>query len=150
YGVVIFGLAGLLIALFGSSNLSRFNTDMRGVVSAFMSLALTVASPLFVGALIFSLSIGLDQLLLDGHLFAAATVAQPDGPPGAGLRDYTSFLFVLQWLAIGLAAAMMVHIYASRRININRFSLHALYRNRLIRAFLGASRERTPDPFTGF
>jgi hypothetical protein len=36
-------------------------------------------------------------------------------------------------------------------ININKFSLHAMYRNRLIRAFLGASRqERNPHWFTGF
>ena len=40
---------------------------------------------------------------------------------------------------------------ASYYVNINRFSLHALYRNRLIRAYLGASRqERDPDRFTGF
>jgi len=40
---------------------------------------------------------------------------------------------------------------ASRFVNINRFSLHALYRNRLIRGYLGASRqERHPDYFTGF
>jgi len=38
-----------------------------------------------------------------------------------------------------------------RHINVNRFSLHAVYRNRLVRAFLGSARpERTPDPFTGF
>ncbi len=41
-------------------------------------------------------------------------------------------------------------------ININKFSLHSIYRNRLIRAYLGASRlpeyqeERRPNPFTGF
>jgi hypothetical protein len=38
-------------------------------------------------------------------------------------------------------------------INLNIFSLHAGYRNRLIRAFLGASRpehQRKPNPFTGF
>lgn len=38
-------------------------------------------------------------------------------------------------------------------IQTNRFSLHAMYRARLIRAYLGASRpagERRPDPFTGF
>jgi Patatin-like phospholipase len=37
-------------------------------------------------------------------------------------------------------------------VNINRFSLHALYRNRLVRAFLGSGRatHRDPDPFTGF
>ena len=38
-------------------------------------------------------------------------------------------------------------------INLNKFSLHAAYRSRIIRAFLGASRpadERVPNPFTGF
>ncbi|MBE7210852.1 MAG: patatin-like phospholipase family protein [Gluconacetobacter diazotrophicus] len=40
-----------------------------------------------------------------------------------------------------------------RSIRINRFSLHAVYANRLVRAFLGSARvqtERRPDPFTGF
>ena len=37
-------------------------------------------------------------------------------------------------------------------VDINRFSLHAGYRDRLIRAYLGASRgsRRRPNPFTGF
>jgi hypothetical protein len=36
-------------------------------------------------------------------------------------------------------------------ININIFSLHGMYRERLARAFLGASnRDRMPDPFTDF
>ena len=36
-------------------------------------------------------------------------------------------------------------------INTNKFSLHAIYRNRLIRAYLAASRNiRTPHLFTGF
>ena len=38
------------------------------------------------------------------------------------------------------------------RLDINLFSLHALYCNRLARAYLGASRagQRKPNPFTGF
>jgi hypothetical protein len=41
--------------------------------------------------------------------------------------------------------------FLSRRIGVNKFSMHALYRNRLIRAYLGASRyRRQPNPFTGF
>lgn len=36
-------------------------------------------------------------------------------------------------------------------INVNKFSLHGAYRDRLIRAYLGASRShRDPNPFTGF
>ena len=46
---------------------------------------------------------------------------------------------------------MPIAVVSSWSININRFSLHALYRNRLIRAYLGATRQkRNPDRFTGF
>ena len=47
----------------------------------------------------------------------------------------------------------LVGLGISLLINLNIFSLHAGYRNRLIRAFLGASRpenQRKPNPFTGF
>ncbi len=46
-----------------------------------------------------------------------------------------------------------VGVVLSYLINLNIFSLHGGYRNRLIRAFLGASRpegERRANPFTGF
>lgn len=59
-----------------------------------------------------------------------------------------SFLHVGQYI-IGLALfAVLMSFY----ININKFSLHSMYRNRLIRAYLGASRgsKRAPNPFTGF
>ncbi|SFD02302.1 hypothetical protein [Massilia yuzhufengensis] len=37
------------------------------------------------------------------------------------------------------------------RVDINKFSLYMLYRNRLVRAYFGASsRARKPHPFTGF
>lgn len=41
---------------------------------------------------------------------------------------------------------------AGRAINLNKFSLHAAYRIRIVRTFLGASRgnDRRPNPFTGF
>ena len=66
---------------------------------------------------------------------------------------------VKAWIAIGASIALVgVSVVASYWINVNRFSLHAVYRNRLIRAFLGAARARqretaktrsNPDPFTG-
>jgi hypothetical protein len=58
---------------------------------------------------------------------------------------------ILIWFGIGLAIVAAVALLASYCVNINRFSLHALYRNRLIRGYLGASRQqRDPDHFTGF
>jgi hypothetical protein len=55
----------------------------------------------------------------------------------------------IQLLVIGIVAAFALGL--SRLIAVNKFSMHALYRNRLIRAYLGASRyNRDPDTFTGF
>jgi hypothetical protein len=62
----------------------------------------------------------------------------------------------IQWLGrfggliVGLAIATALLLLTSLTVNINRFSLHAMYRNRLVRAFLGASRKRKSDPFTDF
>jgi hypothetical protein len=54
-------------------------------------------------------------------------------------------LFRFMVVTLGLALLM------SRFLNVNTYSMHAMYRNRLIRAYLGASRwTRRPDPFTGF
>jgi hypothetical protein len=65
----------------------------------------------------------------------------PCHPQGAGLGE------VLMLFA-GLVALGLV---TSRLIPVNRFSLHGMYRQRLIRTFLGASRQdRSPNAFTGF
>jgi predicted acylesterase/phospholipase RssA len=51
--------------------------------------------------------------------------------------------------AIGLLLTLATVL--SWRIGINEFSMHGLYRNRLVRCYLGASNfERRPHPFTGF
>jgi hypothetical protein len=58
------------------------------------------------------------------------------------------------WFEIGefIVGMALLSVLMSFFININKFSLHSMYRNRLIRAYLGASRgeQRTPNPFTGF
>ncbi len=47
--------------------------------------------------------------------------------------------------------SILLSLLASCFIGVNRFSMHALYRDRLIRAYLGASnKQRAPNPFTGF
>jgi hypothetical protein len=53
-------------------------------------------------------------------------------------------------LMLGLALAA-VGLTASAFVPVNRFSLHGMYQQRLIRTFLGASRrDRRPNAFTGF
>jgi Patatin-like phospholipase len=58
------------------------------------------------------------------------------------------------WFEVGefIMGISLFSVLMSFFININKFSLHSMYRNRLIRAYLGASRgdRRNPNPFTGF
>ncbi|MGA8761090.1 MAG: hypothetical protein WB611_33110, partial [Stellaceae bacterium] len=55
------------------------------------------------------------------------------------------------WIVLAMAILVAIIVAADFFINVNRFSLHAIYRNRLIRAFLGGPHpERTADGFTGY
>ncbi|MFC0253715.1 hypothetical protein [Massilia consociata] len=55
------------------------------------------------------------------------------------------------WLAKLFAAFLSCALLLGWRVDINKFSLYMLYRNRLVRAYFGASsRARNPHPFTGF
>jgi hypothetical protein len=63
------------------------------------------------------------------------------------VRESTTVLPVLGVGALLVLAALAL----SWRVDVNEFSLHHFYRNRLVRCYLGASNgKRTPQPFTGF
>jgi hypothetical protein len=56
----------------------------------------------------------------------------------------------LKYLLVPLGLAL-VAVTMSRFVDVNRFSLNGFYRDRLVRAYLGASNiERKPNQFTGF
>ncbi|HEX7315913.1 MAG TPA: patatin-like phospholipase family protein [Pyrinomonadaceae bacterium] len=107
------------------------------------------------------LAVWLGEYLPAGLLRLSAAVVPPfrDGFDGAyaapggdwhmrvvhNARFFYDLLFIVATATVSFALA--------NRINLNKFSLHAGYRNRLIRGFLGASRDRglrRPNPFTGF
>ncbi len=81
----------------------------------------------------------------------------PAAPPGSTWSDLSDLYWNIQWhlsawrlLFAGLVLAL-ASLLLSRRVDVNDFSLHHFYRNRLVRCYLGASNpERTPQPFTGF
>ena len=78
--------------------------------------------------------------LREGRQFVADAMAGQGGLHKAVIEALLGI--VLIGLAFGISWC----------VNVNRFSMHALYRNRLVRAFLGSARAtlRKPDPFTGF
>ncbi|HKE55955.1 MAG TPA: patatin-like phospholipase family protein, partial [Pyrinomonadaceae bacterium] len=152
-----------------------------GIVSILLGKALPLLAVIFIGALLISLSLlttGLFQQIailandnpqrpinqwltnISAHGFnhymryIYFNLAGKDPIIAAKLAHmnvlhHTSFFFAL---IIGLAL-FVFGLIVSRIMNLNIFSLHAGYRSRLIRAFLGASRpdhQRKPNPFTGF
>lgn len=67
--------------------------------------------------------------------------------PGPDTRNYLA----LRALAAIFVVCVVITALLLLRLDVNEFSMHLLYRNRLVRAFLGASNPtRNPSPFTGF
>jgi hypothetical protein len=59
------------------------------------------------------------------------------------------FEYILPMIGVFL----IVTVYLAWRVDINEFSMHHFYKNRLVRCYLGASHPpelRKPNPFTGF
>lgn len=75
------------------------------------------------------------------------------GVIAGALRNPDYGLFIAVGLQACAALLLVALVHAFGRVNVNRYSMHAVYRNRLARAFLGCAREdavRGADPFTGF
>lgn len=131
----------------GSGRPSRARGRLQGAVSA---LVLPAAAVLAVAALIVALSL-LDMQLIR---FVAGLSRPWTGEESIPPLDVGAVAGVHPLVPAAVIAALLaLGFFCSVRIDTNRFSLHAMYRARLIRAYLGASRpagERHPDPFTGF
>ena len=134
------GVSGIVTAWLGKSGAAtKAKPDEKNKESIFSKAGIALAGPLFAAILVVGISIVLDTLLLGGSLLEGLTVSM------------WSTCYILTWIGVGLLVTFSVAAIASRNVNINRFSIHALYRNRLMRAYLGASRQdRYPDRFTGF
>jgi hypothetical protein len=129
---------GLVTAALGTSS----STPARGKATSKAGIAanigLAVAGPLFAMLLVLLFSSGLDNIVL-------------------AVKNRLQISYVLAIVTLGGGVALTM-IFANFFVNVNRFSLHATYRNRLIRAFLGGPHAfyktveplRQVDGFTGF
>lgn len=138
------GLSGALAAFLASRDRTA---PSNGQPFLAQRIALALAAPIFVLCVFALVSWGtasLGTLLVDEATvfhFDSELRRQENARP---LADYAVFLVI----PLGLATISLVMGWV---VNVNRFSLHGMYRNRLVRAYLGASNiQRKPDPFTGF
>jgi hypothetical protein len=143
------GFAGLIVAWLGRASATaatlreRYNTWKNWSAS----IILTIATPVFLVITIGFLSAAIDYATTGKPLTFSVTAQLAAVDPVVDVFP----LHVRLGLAF-LACAAICGV-ASWRINTNRFSLHGLYRNRLIRAFLGGSRtasQRQPNPLSQF
>ncbi len=125
------GLSGLVTLILGFSSKSseKNGSEPKSNASFLLWFAPAVAAPIFVLFLIILISYGTDALINKVGYFE-------------NFRNLT-------WFGILAAIGAVMGIY----ININKFSFHSIYRERLIRAYLGASRTekrlKTANSFTG-
>jgi len=134
-------VAGWLTSRSTSGGPSPGATVSPGLTSRAAVLAQKAALPVFILLLMLALT-----MLTNWILFAAGAVS-------ASFRDHHDLVeHTSLGYALGLTAALLVvTLVMGRYININTFSLHAMYRDRLVRAYLAASNPaRRPSPFTGF
>lgn len=136
------GLAGWMSALAGYSTHSAAAPNKSAHQGTWYTrLGTTLAAPVFAIIFLAALSIFTDWLL-------AIT--------GLGPFDWRNHETLLEGTPVRsiLVAGIVLLLtswFMARFININKFSLQAMYRNRLIRAYLGASNPRHDTvPFTGF
>jgi hypothetical protein len=137
---------GGLTAWLGKSGLTPAKGPAKDGKGLSANTILAIAAPVFGVILIVMTSAVLDRVLFGDALIS--TVAFKAGVTPVGFPPWPGGW----WLLGGAAVALFVGAVASNWVNINRFSLHAMYRNRLIRGFLGASRgkHRAPNKFTDF
>ena len=154
------GISGMVTLFLGRSpktsatkNSSQQAEGKR--IPSILDLALTLAAPIFTVFILIVLSLattlliaGVTRMVDPGHLW----------PTQQGFVDKPAWLIDIVynspwWAIIGVFAGLvLIGGFMGGFVDINRFSLHAAYRDRLIRAYMGASRggERNPHPFTGF
>ena len=161
---VLGGAAGWTSALAGrSSKTPAANQDSTPAgtptQSLVMSVAAKLAAPVFVIVFLVVLAMLSDWVLAVSGL-GAVSAWQPNQTsdafaacPGCAWWQHEALIEGTRWeanaaLALGfLGFAWLM----ARYININKFSLQQMYRNRLVRAYLGASNpQRQSNDFTGF
>jgi len=155
------GVSGLVSLVGGWSARSAATSTpapASGLAATLGRLGLPGAAAVFAAVLLIVMSLltsGLLGLLMKqfGDLRLSGPVA-PQWPevPNVPL-DHVSVLLVSSPLLVVLVGGGLGLLGAGVAwlVNTNKFSLHAMYRARLIRAYLGASDlDRHANPFTGF
>ena len=129
--------AGITAAKLGASAVTPAQEGKRNPLTAPL---MALLPPVFITVLLAFLGLALDWAI-------KREVVK------TGFLTQLSMTESISLLEVAVAAAILYGVAwpMSCFVNINKFSIHAMYKYRLIRAYLGASNlKRNPNPFTGF
>jgi len=148
---------GIITALLGS-RVKNLSNVLQTYLFAVLNFAAYVVIAGFVIAIAFGSDFTLNQLVTKisdaaqhGQAPIAITLPQFLQSSACALEALECALFHGWRLAIlAFITSLIVLVAFGWRVDVNKFSLHNMYKNRLIRAYLGASRTRRPQPFDGF
>lgn len=151
------GVAGLITILVGHSKLIPANAQEKataGPIALTLSKLGSIAAFVFGAVLLIVITQGMTWSMkqIGSALHFAWNLNTSSHILGRTV-EYVNVLLFTPAFAVGIfAAALVLFGFAMAYIiDPNKFSLHAVYRDRLIRAYLGASNKaRNPNPFTGF
>jgi hypothetical protein len=137
-------VSGIVTAFLGKSGSTPARGQATSLTGKIANVALAISGPLFAAILLVLLSACLDVWVFGSPLETSAILVWPNTD--------TPYWSQWGWVAAFLAGLLVIMVAADFFVNVNRFSLHATYRNRLIRAFLGGPHysRRKADGFTGF
>lgn len=141
------GLIGILTAVFGFFDSSAPSVPPKPSIFARLKALL-----LPLGAVLFAISIiAASCIALLVIMFPTLPAEELMNFDTAHLNSFFGFDDPIVRILIATSILLFILILTTRLFNYSRFSLHALYRERLVRAYLGASNtRRNPDRFTGF
>ncbi len=114
-----------------------------------------VAPPVFMAGYLVLISMGLDWGI---RAFAGADAPGANWMQTIVANHWASLDGAMlvwsftNWVAAAGVALLLLSFLFAGRININEFSMHHFYKNRLVRCYIGASRgrNRRPNSWTGF
>lgn len=157
------GVSGIVTLLLGrGADTTANKKQSKGSGTSYVKeYALKLAAPIFaifLLMLIVLVTTELINVIADSALSDWIRGIKIDSlhPAVIGFTDRFDNVYTIQWtplrLVIGFSVLLLfVSSFMAWFININRYSLHAMYRNRLIRCYLGASNlQPERDNFAGF
>ena len=139
---VITGAVSLIGGFSAKTSAKADENAQAGLASKILGIVTTISAVIFLACIFIFLAWGTDGLLLSapGRWMSERITGQELNFPG----DHRSIIYLSS--SVFLLAAAVVFGMLGRTfgwlISTNRFSLHYYWRNRILRAYLGASRDK--------